>query len=104
MDATGKGKGKVWTPLFFSLILILGMILGFNLRDSLRSKRDIDAVIQRNDRLEAVIDIIKEKYVDSINGDHLYKDAISGILKSLDPHPVLVLNSPLSGIPLKLHR
>ena len=90
MDATGKGKGKVWTPLFFSLILILGMILGFNLRDSLRSKRDIDAVIQRNDRLEAVIDIIKEKYVDSINGDHLYKDAISGILKSLDPHTVYI--------------
>ena len=90
MDATGRGRGKAWTPLFFSLILIVGMVLGFNLHDTLRGKRDIDAVIQRNDRLEEVIDLINEKYVDSINGDHLYKDAISGILKSLDPHTVYI--------------
>ena len=90
MDATGKGKGYAWTPLFFSLILIIGMILGFNLGDSLRNKRDIATVVQRNDRLEAVIDLINENYVDSINGDHLYKDAISGILRSLDPHTVYI--------------
>ena len=66
------------------------MILGFNLGDSLRNKRDIATVVQRNDRLEAVIDLINENYVDSINGDHLYKDAISGILRSLDPHTVYI--------------
>lgn len=90
MDATGSGRGKAWTPLFFSLILIAGMVLGFNLKDTLRNKRDINTVIERNDRLEQVIDLINEKYVDSINGDHLYRDAISGILKSLDPHTIYI--------------
>lgn len=90
MDATGSGKGGAWMPLIFSLILIAGMVLGFNLRDTLRSKRDINTVIERNDRLEQVIDLINEKYVDSINGDNLYKDAITGILKSLDPHTVYI--------------
>lgn len=90
MDATGGGKGKAWTPLLFSLILIAGMVLGFNLRDTLRSKRDINTVIERNDRLEQVIDLINEKYVDSVNGDNLYKDAITGILQSLDPHTVYI--------------
>ncbi|PQJ09289.1 carboxyl-terminal protease [Flavipsychrobacter stenotrophus] len=90
MEGTERGKGKAWMPLLFSLILILGMVLGFNLRDSLRGKRDINTVVERNDRLEQVIDLINEKYVDSINGDHLYKDAISGILKSLDPHTVYI--------------
>lgn len=90
MDATGSGKANAWMPLLFSLILILGMVLGFNLRDTLRSKRDINTVIERNDRLEQVIDLINEKYVDSVNGDNLYKDAITGILKSLDPHTIYI--------------
>ncbi len=90
MDATGRGEMKVWMPLFFSLVLIGGMVLGFNLRDTLRSKRDINTVIDRNDRLEQVIDLVNEKYVDSVNSDNLYKDAISGILQSLDPHTVYI--------------
>lgn len=77
-------------PFLFSLVMIIGMILGFNLRDTLRSKRDINTVIERNDRLEQVIDLINEKYVDSVNGDILYKDAITGILRSLDPHTVYI--------------
>ncbi len=62
------------------------MALGFNLRDTLRGKRDIQAVMQRNDRLEQIIDLINEKYVDSVKTDELYKGAIEGILSDLDPH------------------
>lgn len=89
---------KAWTPLLFSLVLIIGMILGFNLRDTLRSKRDINTVIDRNDRLEQVIDLINEKYVDTINSNNLYKDAIEGILKSLDPHTVYIPSDELAEV------
>ncbi len=66
------------------------MVLGFNLRDTLRSKRDIQYVIERNDRLEQLIDLIKEKYVDSVNTDLLYEDAVTGILSHLDPHTTYI--------------
>ena len=66
------------------------MILGFNLRDTLRNKRSIGTVIERNDRLEEIIDLINEKYVDTVNSNLLYKEAVSGILKSLDPHTVYI--------------
>ena len=98
MDASGKEGMKAWTPLFFSLVLIFGMVLGFNLRDSLRSKRDINSVIERNDRLEQVIDLVNEKYVDSVKSDVLYKDAISGILKTLDPHTVYIPAEELQDV------
>jgi carboxyl-terminal processing protease len=88
----------VWLPLLCSLVLILGMILGFNLRDTLRLKRDIGAAVQRNDRLEEIIDLINEKYVDSINSNSLYKDAVDGILKSLDPHTAYIPADELQGI------
>lgn len=90
MDVKRPGRLKVWTPLLFSIILISGMVLGFNLRDTLRQKRDIQTVIERNDRLEQIIDLIGEKYVDSVNTNLLYEDAINGILSHLDPHTVYI--------------
>lgn len=98
MDAHSRDGLKVWTPLFFSLIMIAGMILGFNLRDSLRNKRNIATIIQRNDRLEEIIDLISEKYVDTVNTNLLYKEAVSGILKSLDPHTVYIPAEDVSTV------
>src|ERR1044071_8456105 len=90
MDVKRSSRLKVWMPLLFSMILIAGMVLGFNLRDTLRNKRDIQTVIERNDRLEQIIDLISEKYVDSVNANLLYEDAINGILSHLDPHTVYI--------------
>ncbi|MES2703827.1 MAG: S41 family peptidase [Bacteroidota bacterium] len=77
-------------PLTFSGVLIAGMVLGFNLHDTLRNKRDISSVAGRDDRLEEIIGLINERYVDTVNSNGLYKEAISGILKSLDPHTVYI--------------
>jgi carboxyl-terminal processing protease len=66
------------------------MVLGFNLRDTLRNKRDLVTVIQRNDHLEEIIDLINQKYVDSVSSNQMYTDAIGGVLRSLDPHTVYI--------------
>ena len=98
MDDQRSSRLKVWTPLLFSLILIFGMVLGFNLRDSLRNKRDIQTIVERNDRLEQIIDLIKEKYVDSVNTNLLYEDAVKGILNHLDPHTVYIAPDELESV------
>ncbi len=74
------------------------MVLGFNLRDTLRGKRDIQYVIERNDRLEQIIDLIKERYVDSVNANLLYEDAIAGILSHLDPHTTYIAPSQMQAV------
>ncbi len=89
---------KVWTPLIFSLVLIAGMTLGFNLRDTLRNKRDIQTIIERNDRLEQIIDLVNERYVDSVNSNDLYRDAVNGILSHLDPHTIYIPADELQGV------
>ena len=98
MDAQRRDRWTVWTPLLFSVLLIAGMVIGFNLRDSLRNKRSIVTVINRNDKLDEIIDLIKERYVDTVNNSVIYKDALSGILKSLDPHTVYIPTEELQGI------
>lgn len=98
MDANRRDGNKAWTPLFFSFVLILGMVLGFNMRDSLRSKRDIGTALRRNDRIEEIIGLIKEKYVDSVNTNELYEDAVTGLLSPLDPHTVYIPTDELESV------
>lgn len=90
MPADLPKRFNIWTPLTFSVILILGILIGFQLNKYLSNKRPITNAIERNDRLEEIIDIIGAKYVDSVNADSLYEDAVSGILKHLDPHTVYI--------------
>ena len=51
---------RYWTPFVVSLTMVAGMFIGFKLRDSLRHKRNITTIVQRNDRLEQIIDLINE--------------------------------------------
>lgn len=94
-----EGKGiRVWVPLLFAVTLIAGMTIGFKLRDSLKNKRDITTIIQRNDRLEQIIDLINARYVDSVNANLLYEDAVNGIIRNLDPHTVYIPADKLQSV------
>lgn len=93
-----KKKVQVWLPLLFSVVLILGMVLGFKLKDSLRNKKDFTTIIQRNDRLEDIIELIEQKYVDTVNSNELYADAVNGILQHLDPHTVYIPADELANV------
>lgn len=90
MPADPSKRSSIWTPLLFFVVLILGVLIGFQLNKYMGNKRSIGTVIERNDRLEEIIDIIGAKYVDSVNADSLYEDAVSGILKHLDPHSIYI--------------
>ena len=90
MPGDSPKRFNIWTPLTYSVLLTLGILIGFQLNRYLAKKRPITTVIDRNDRLEEIIDIIGAKYVDSVSTDSLYEDAITGILKHLDPHTVYI--------------
>ncbi|MBL7719166.1 MAG: S41 family peptidase [Flavipsychrobacter sp.] len=89
---------KIWTPLLFAVILIAGMVIGFKLRDTLRGKRDIETIVLRNDRLEQMIHLINEKYVDSVDVNRIYQDAVTGILSHLDPHTVYIAAEQVENV------
>lgn len=104
-----------WTPLLFFVLLIAGVVIGFFLNKYIGSKRPITTVVERNDRLEELIDLINDRYVDSVNTDSLYQGAITGILKNLDPHTTYIpaneaaaanagLNGKFQGIGVELFK
>ena len=85
-------KLKVWLPLLFSFVLVGGMIVGFNLKDTNQIIRITQEEFSSltgsggHGRVEELVRYIEAKYVDKIDGDELVESAINELLDDLDPH------------------
>jgi carboxyl-terminal processing protease len=77
-------KLNFWLPLLFSVVMILGMIIGFRLYPSTNTGGFFKT--GKLSPVQEVLDIINDKYVDSVRADSLSEEAIQGILAHLDPH------------------
>jgi carboxyl-terminal processing protease len=83
----GNKKLQVWLPLIFSVVLIAGMFLGYELSKPPGGKNDFFAPNNRS-TLQKALDLIKLKYVDSVQIDSLEGKAIQEMMNELDPHSV----------------
>lgn len=89
-------KLQVWLPLVFSLVMIAGMFFGFKLHQQTGStgsffKRD------KRGALQEALDLIQNRYVDSVGLDSLQDDAMQGIMDHLDPHSFYIPASDVSA-------
>ncbi|HEY8387810.1 MAG TPA: PDZ domain-containing protein, partial [Parasegetibacter sp.] len=96
-------KLKVLLPLLFSLVLIVGIYIGFKLRENTITARNFFR-LEKKSPLQEVLDLINRKYVDKVNTDTIADDAIQEMLKHLDPHSVFIpavnlqnINADLKG-------
>ena len=80
-------KLQVWLPLIFSLVMIAGMMLGYKLGSQRGGNTKFFSSNKRSSLQEA-LDIIKLKYVDTVQIDSLEGKAIQEIMNELDPHSV----------------
>ena len=83
-----KKKPQVWLPLLFSITLIIGMMLGYRMRDGMPGKPFFS--VDKTKPLQEMIDLIKAKYVDEVKVNELTDTAIAAILGKLDPHSVYI--------------
>lgn len=82
---TGNKKLQVWLPLLFSVVLIVGMFLGYRLNTG--GKNSFFSSNRRTTIQEA-LDLIRLRYVDSVRIDSLEGKAIEQMMAGLDPHSV----------------
>src|SRR5215207_10354557 len=90
-------KLQVWLPLLFSLVMVIGMMIGYRLRENTRAAKSFFH-FDRRSPLQQVLDLISLKYVDAINTDTLADRAIEEILLKLDPHSVYIPPVELTGM------
>ena len=96
----------IYFPVILAITLVAGIYLGSKLvRVSLVNQRPI-SILQpsRYHKVNDVIQYILQDYVDPVSRETLERDAISGLLKNLDPHSQFIsaedfaeVNDPLLG-------
>ena len=69
---------RFFLPIFASILVIIGFGMGYILHPKVDSKRA--------SKFEEVLDALDEMYVDSIDKDKVFNQAINDMLHKLDPH------------------
>jgi carboxyl-terminal processing protease len=82
----GNKKLQVWLPLLFSIVMIVGMLFGYQLNTGGNNKGFFKTT--RTTSLQEALDLIRLKYVDEVNLDSLEGGAIQEMMNELDPHSV----------------
>ncbi len=90
-------KKSDFSPIVFALILVFGILLGKSLNFETFHSNDLN-------KFNLVLSQLEEAYVDSINKDDLIEDAVTNLLKNLDPHSYYIkakdlasINEPMEG-------
>lgn len=79
-------KLQVWLPLIFSIVMIAGMYFGYQLGGKSGNKNFFGN--RKTNTIQEALDLIKQRYVDSVNIDSMSNGAIEEMMNELDPHSV----------------
>ncbi|RBL88722.1 S41 family peptidase [Chitinophaga flava] len=91
-------KLNVFLPLLFAVVLAIGMFLGHKMPGSNTGGTTVFFTKPSKGALQEVMDLIKTKYVDTLDADKVQQEAIEGLLAHLDPHSIYIPPSQLQSV------
>lgn len=104
--STPPKTNKPFLPILLSLVLVLGIWLGYFLNKRINSGSGITQNYHSstNEKINSLLDYIEYQYVDTINKKVLVEKTVTAMLQSLDPHSSYIaasefeaVNEPLEG-------
>lgn len=90
-------KLQVWFPVFIAVSMVVGMFLGYKLRDKMPWSSGMFQMSGAG-QVQEVMDLVSTRYVDSVKVDSLQEEAIDAVLNRLDPHSVYIPAKRLQGV------
>jgi len=82
-------KKNRFMPLFMALCVVVGIIIG-NFYAKHASGNRLNIIGSGSNRLQNLLQIIDDQYVDTVNINDLVEKAIPSILAELDPHSIYI--------------
>lgn len=82
-----NSRFSVYIPILIAVSVVLGIMIGYRLTNNSGNSLPL---ISRASKLDAIVDLIQNSYVDSISTDTLIEKTIPQLLKSLDPHTAYI--------------
>ena len=92
-----KTNLKLWLPFLLSLMMVVGMVIGYKLRKDTIGP-DTFIANPHNTAIGEVVRIIDKMYVQGTDKDSLEMKAINGLLSQLDPYSVYISAAQLKEI------
>ncbi|MDP3433860.1 MAG: S41 family peptidase [Bacteroidota bacterium] len=90
-------KFSVYIPLLLAIAVVTGILIGNRLTRNSGSNQPSFSMSGFN-KMDAVIELIKNSYVDSVSTDSLIEKAIPLLLKNLDPHTSYIPPKEMVGV------
>ena len=84
-----QSKKYRYMPLLMALCIVIGVVIGTFFANHFSSQR-LNIINSGSNRLNNLLHIINDQYVDKVNLDSLVEKAIPQILGDLDPHSVYI--------------
>ena len=91
----GSKKLQVVLPVLFAIVMIVGMLIGFQLKEKTMSPQFFNPSSRSS--LQELTELIKNRYVDKVSADSINGLVANELLKHLDPHSVFIPSSELSA-------
>jgi len=82
-------KSNRFTPLWMALCVVLGILVGTFYANHFSGNR-LSIINSSGNKLNNLLHIIDDQYVDTVNINDLVEDAMPQILSELDPHSVYI--------------
>jgi carboxyl-terminal processing protease len=91
----------VFMPILMAIATIFGIFIGKNLPSGSTSEKKngiFSGTGSKNDKLNQIIGLIEDEYVDTVNTSQLTDEAIATLLEQLDPHSAYIPPVDLQGV------
>lgn len=92
----GSKKLQVWLPVLFAVVMVIGMMIGYQLKDKTLGNRFFN--LSRRTSLQELVELVKGKYVDKVQADSINQLAATELLSHLDPHSVYIPADKLKDV------
>ena len=89
-------SNKNFQPIVYALLITVGIVLGMSFNNSFKGGQNI--LFSRGssagfNKINDVVNYIRQEYVDTINQRELVNSSITQILQNLDPHSPIFLQT-----------
>lgn len=83
-------KLQIWLPLLLAIAVFLGMVFGYKLKSNMGQFSPSFFGKEKKTSLQEILELVRTKYVDTVNTDSLGQMAIKNVISQLDPHSVYI--------------
>ncbi len=92
-----NSKYSVYIPVILAVTLAAGILIGNRLTRN-AGPGSLSLSMTKSNKMDGILDLIKNAYVDSISTDTLVEKTIPQLLKNLDPHTSYIPAKELGGV------